>query len=61
MTILQLVIVVQSPPVAAAVLFACALPPLMIWIYLARRCIEMVLPSPVQMQDAVSGPASTGI
>ncbi|KAG9315322.1 hypothetical protein JVU11DRAFT_4463 [Chiua virens] len=61
MATFELVVVVQSPPVAAAVLLACALPPLVIAAHLGRRYAETIfIPFPVQTRDvapAVSGPA----
>jgi hypothetical protein len=52
MAVFQLVIVLQSPAVAAAVFLACALPPLIIAVHLTKRYTEMILmPFPVQMRD----------
>ena len=65
MAVVQLVIVVQSPAVAAAVFLACALPPLILAAHLTGRYAEMILiPFPVQMRDAaptVPGPADTTV
>lgn len=63
MAVFNLVIVVQSPAIAAAVLLACALPSFIIAVHLARRYADMIsIPFPVQMRDmapAVPGPVDT--
>ncbi|KAI9566774.1 hypothetical protein HD554DRAFT_1058173 [Boletus coccyginus] len=43
--VFNLVIVVQSPAVAAAVLLACVLPPLIVAVHLAKRYAEVILMS----------------
>lgn len=57
MAVSKLVVVVQSPPVAAAVLLACALPPLIIGIHVTRRYVDKILPLPVQMREVAPVPA----
>lgn len=63
MAVFKLVIVVQSPAIATAVLLASALPPFIIAVHLARQHAKMILmPFPVQMWDmapAMSGADTT--
>ncbi|KAG6373462.1 hypothetical protein JVT61DRAFT_6615 [Boletus reticuloceps] len=54
MAVFKLMVFVQSPAIAACILLACTLPPLIIAVQFAKRCAEVILmPFPVQMRDVV--------